>query len=116
MTALFGTLEFRSPSFLGKPDDLANEGRIYLFVDGGYLHLIEPLPQQDAGFALASFGVGRAFISEPFQRLTRRRGSAFHSNGSFKGLQRHDLANRDGRAGCPAHFQSLDGVLETQKK
>ena len=54
----FGTLEFRSPSFLGKPDDLANEGRIYLFVDGGYLHLIEPLPQQDAGFALASFGVG----------------------------------------------------------
>jgi hemolysin activation/secretion protein len=54
----FGTLELRSPSFLGKAGDEANEGRVYLFVDGGYLHLIEPLPQQDAGFALASFGVG----------------------------------------------------------
>ena len=53
-----GTLELRSPSFLGKAGDEANEWRIYLFADGGYLHLIEPLPQQDAGFALASFGVG----------------------------------------------------------
>ena len=29
-----------------------------LFADGGYLHLMEPLPEQDAGFALASFGAG----------------------------------------------------------
>jgi hemolysin activation/secretion protein len=38
-----------------------NEWRFYLFVDGGYLTLLDPLPEQDSTFALASFGIGTRF-------------------------------------------------------
>jgi hemolysin activation/secretion protein len=53
-----GTLELRSPSLLSKLGPEANEWRFYVFVDGGYLMLIDPLPEQDSTFALASVGVG----------------------------------------------------------
>jgi hemolysin activation/secretion protein len=53
-----GSVELRSPSFLNRLGAEANEGRIYVFADGGYLTLIDPLPEQDSTFALASVGVG----------------------------------------------------------
>jgi len=53
-----GTVELRSPSLIGKSGDEANEWRFYVFADGGYLDLIDPLPEQDSTFALASVGVG----------------------------------------------------------
>jgi hemolysin activation/secretion protein len=54
----FGTVELRSPSLIGKSGDEANEWRFYVFADGGYLYLIDPLPEQDSTFALASVGAG----------------------------------------------------------
>jgi hemolysin activation/secretion protein len=53
-----GSIELRTPSFLRFLGAEANEGRVYAFVDGGYLTLIDPLPEQDSTFALASVGVG----------------------------------------------------------
>ncbi|HEX4638671.1 MAG TPA: ShlB/FhaC/HecB family hemolysin secretion/activation protein [Chthoniobacterales bacterium] len=53
-----GTLELRSPNLLSSLGADANEGRIYVFADGAYLELIDPLPEQDAMFALASVGAG----------------------------------------------------------
>lgn len=53
-----GSVELRSPSFLRFLGAEANEGRVYAFVDGGYLTLIDPLAEQDSTFALASVGVG----------------------------------------------------------
>lgn len=62
---VFGTLEFRSPSFIppgeskgDSPKDRANEWRVYAFLDGGRLSLIDPLPQQKSQFTLASVGLG----------------------------------------------------------
>ena len=55
---MVGTLELRSPSLLTKLGPDANEWRFYVFVDGGYLTLIDPLPEQDSEFALASAGLG----------------------------------------------------------
>jgi hemolysin activation/secretion protein len=54
----FGTVELRSPSLLNWMGADANEGRVYAFADGGYLDLIDPLPEQDSSFALASAGLG----------------------------------------------------------
>jgi hemolysin activation/secretion protein len=54
----FGTIELRSPSLLHALGPDANEWRFYIFVDGGYLTLIDPLPEQDSTFALASAGAG----------------------------------------------------------
>ena len=53
-----GTLELRSPSLLSKLGPDANEWRFYIFTDGGYLTLLDPLPEQDSTFALASIGIG----------------------------------------------------------
>jgi hemolysin activation/secretion protein len=53
-----GSLELRSPSLLKKSEKVGDEWRFYLFADGGYLTLIDPLPEQDSSFALASFGLG----------------------------------------------------------
>jgi len=53
-----GTIELRSPSLLASLGTDANEWRFYLFADGGFLDLIDPLPQQDSRFALASIGSG----------------------------------------------------------
>jgi hemolysin activation/secretion protein len=56
-----GTLELRSPSILASTAAKQNEWRFYVFVDGGYLTLLSPLPEQDSSFALASIGVGTHF-------------------------------------------------------
>ncbi len=58
--ALLGSLEFRSPDFLPGPSDV-NDGRAYLFLEGAYLTLLEPLPAQENEFDLASFGLGSRF-------------------------------------------------------
>jgi hemolysin activation/secretion protein len=52
------SLEIRSPSLLSSSQSNTNEWRFYLFVDGGYLTLIDPLPEQDSAFGLASVGFG----------------------------------------------------------
>ena len=56
--AFAGSVELRSPNFLSSLGADANEGRIYVFADGAYLELIDPLPEQDWKFALASVGAG----------------------------------------------------------
>ncbi len=56
---LFGTVELRSPSLLfGAKDKDANEWRVYAFLEGGYVTLNDPLPDQVDRFELASIGVG----------------------------------------------------------
>jgi hemolysin activation/secretion protein len=55
---VFGTVEMRTPNFLSSLGAEANEWRFYVFADGGYLNLVDPLPEQDATFALASLGGG----------------------------------------------------------
>ena len=52
------SVELRTPSILSTAGPQGNEWRFYLFVDGGYLTLIDPLPEQDSAFGLASFGAG----------------------------------------------------------
>jgi hemolysin activation/secretion protein len=63
---IFGTLEFRSPNFLGafkSADDAdsaepAHEWRVYAFLEGGRLTINDPLPEQQEAYKLASYGVG----------------------------------------------------------
>jgi len=61
---VFGTLELRSPSFLGKHSkdadtkDKQHEWRVYGFLEGGRLSLNKPLPEQQDIFELGSAGIG----------------------------------------------------------
>lgn len=65
-SALFGTVEFRSPSllrWLNKPEQQAageppNEWRVYAFFDAGRLWINEPLPDERVMHELASWGFG----------------------------------------------------------
>jgi hemolysin activation/secretion protein len=56
--AAIGTLELRSPSFLGWWGRSDSEWQVYAFAEGGVLNIYDPLPEQKAGFRLASVGVG----------------------------------------------------------
>jgi hemolysin activation/secretion protein len=56
--AMFGAVEFRSPSIstaLGYKD---SEWRVYVFAEAGRLTVINALPDQASQFDLADFGVG----------------------------------------------------------
>lgn len=55
--ALFGSVEFRSPSLLQGHAGV-NEWRVYAFMDGGTLTLNDPLPGQIATFNFAAYGGG----------------------------------------------------------
>jgi hemolysin activation/secretion protein len=59
---IVGTLELRSPSFIGKEDEKTqkrdHEWRVYAFLEGGRLGIIDPLPEQIDRYDLASYGVG----------------------------------------------------------
>jgi hemolysin activation/secretion protein len=65
---IFGTVELHTPSLLRdvrkggdekNPDDrTGNEWRFYSFFDAGTLKLLEPLPEQESRFKLASVGIG----------------------------------------------------------
>jgi hemolysin activation/secretion protein len=68
---IVGTLELRSPSFIGKMDDKTkqwkNEWRVYAFLEGGRLTLRDALPEQTDRFDLASYGFGtRIKLNEHF--------------------------------------------------
>ena len=58
---LLGTLEWRTPSFLGKPAESglrSDELRFYAFTDGGIVGLYDALPGQDDSSVFASAGLG----------------------------------------------------------
>ena len=52
------TVELRSPNVLPTRRNASNEWRFYLFADGGYYSLSDPLPQQTSNFELGSLGFG----------------------------------------------------------
>ncbi len=56
-SAIAGTLELRSPSFLSWLPP-GNEWRVFAFTDGGAAFLNEPLPEQTSQFNLWSIGFG----------------------------------------------------------
>jgi hemolysin activation/secretion protein len=59
---IFGTVEFRSPSLIGKAGKAGTpsptEWRFHAFADGGLLDMYDPLPSQQSRFNFASVGVG----------------------------------------------------------
>jgi hemolysin activation/secretion protein len=60
---LIASLELRSPSLTSVgggdwSDGLVNEWRVYTFADTAVLHLLDPLPEQESKFELASVGLG----------------------------------------------------------
>jgi len=58
---LFGTFEFRSPSFFGKPTlstKAENEWRFHAFADVGVVGIYEALPGQDSESWFSSVGIG----------------------------------------------------------
>jgi len=61
-TGIAGTLELRSPSFIGAMDEKtkewSKEWRVYAFLEGGRLFTNESLPDQTDRFDLASYGIG----------------------------------------------------------
>lgn len=60
--AALGSVELRSPSLTGLiGNDVFNEWRFHVFVDGGRLTIKEALSEQDSAFSLWSYGVGTRF-------------------------------------------------------
>lgn len=58
---IFGTLELRSPSLIGKADasgNPADEWRFHAFADAGLVGIYDSLPGQDARSGLSSVGLG----------------------------------------------------------
>lgn len=60
-SGIFGSLEMRSPSFIGTGKDKDNEWRVYGFVDVGKLYVNFPLPGEQRTHNLASVGFGTRF-------------------------------------------------------
>ena len=56
--ALLGRGELRSPALGALLGNKAADWRVYIFAEGGRLWILEPLPQQQSRFDLASVGVG----------------------------------------------------------
>ncbi len=56
--AITGTVEFRSPPLAQYIDPVVTDWRIFVFFDGGWASILDPLPQQQSTFGLASVGVG----------------------------------------------------------
>jgi len=62
---IFGTIEYRTPSFIGTPDEngkWANEWRLYGFAEGGMVGIYDALPGQKGLYGLASVGAGTRFL------------------------------------------------------
>jgi len=57
----FASLELRSPSILSLLGKKDGDWRVYIFGEGGELTLLDPLPDQQSRFDLASIGVGTRF-------------------------------------------------------
>jgi len=60
-SGVFGSLELRSPSFIGSAKEKENEWRVYTFVEGGKLYVNNTLPEEKRSHDLASVGVGSRF-------------------------------------------------------
>jgi len=61
---VFGTVEYRSPSLIGKPNKNGpreEEWRFHLFADAGALGIYDPLPAQQQRLYFASAGAGTRF-------------------------------------------------------
>ncbi|MES2475931.1 MAG: POTRA domain-containing protein [Verrucomicrobiota bacterium] len=84
---VFGTAEFRSPSFIGAADEngkWTDEWRIHAFVEGGLTGIWDALPGQQARYGFASIGVGSRVLY------------AKHYNGSLDlGMPLIDQTNAD---------------------
>ncbi len=57
-SGIFGTLEFRSPNFIGSAKDRENQWRVYAFLEGGKLYTNKTLPAEKRSYDLASAGFG----------------------------------------------------------
>ncbi|MFC5456738.1 ShlB/FhaC/HecB family hemolysin secretion/activation protein [Prosthecobacter fluviatilis] len=57
-SGVFGTLELRSPNFLGSAKDRENQWRLYAFLEGGKLYTNKTLPAEKRTYDLASAGFG----------------------------------------------------------
>lgn len=55
------SVELRSPSLAGVVGNFVDDWRFHMFVDGARVLLIDPLPDQQSRFTLASAGVGTRF-------------------------------------------------------
>jgi hemolysin activation/secretion protein len=65
--AIFGSVEMRSPSIGSLIGKLVDEWRFYLFSEGGWLTINQPLPEQQVSYTLASVGAGtRVKIDDHF--------------------------------------------------
>lgn len=60
-SGVFGSLEMRSPSFIGDGKSKDNEWRAYGFVDAGKLYVNQTLPGEQRSHDIASIGVGTRF-------------------------------------------------------
>ncbi len=60
-SGIIGSLEFRSPSFIGSAKDKENEWRVYGFLEGGKLYVNNTLPAEKRSHDLASVGIGSRF-------------------------------------------------------
>lgn len=84
---IFGSVEVRSPSFIGTPDEngkRTSEWRVYAFSDNGLVGIWDALPSQQSQYGFASVGIGsRIMVAE-------------HYNGSVDaGVPLIDQANAD---------------------
>ncbi len=60
-SGVFGSMEFRSPSFIGDGKSKENEWRVYGFLEGGKLFVNSELPGEETSHDLASIGLGTRF-------------------------------------------------------
>ncbi|MCP5531838.1 MAG: ShlB/FhaC/HecB family hemolysin secretion/activation protein [Akkermansiaceae bacterium] len=67
---VFGTLEYRTPTLIGRGEtsaNPANEWRFHAFADAGLVGIYDPLPGQKKRTGLSSVGIGsRATVKEHF--------------------------------------------------
>ncbi len=63
-----GALELRAPSMAPKFARFIDDLRLYVFTDGGVVSVLDPLPEQEDFFSLASAGAGLRF--QVLSRLT----------------------------------------------
>ncbi len=56
--AVVGSVEFRSPQLSQFIGERVNDWRVFLFSDNGYASILDPLPEQQSTFSLASVGAG----------------------------------------------------------
>jgi hemolysin activation/secretion protein len=56
--AMLGSVEIRTPSFNRFLGPKVNDWRFFTFTEGGQLNILDPLPEQQSVFNLASIGIG----------------------------------------------------------